>query len=75
MDLTFYMTADEEAALNKEIIMPITDSIAFLSNRTNLGCTELLICTLGVSVCFIVFSKLLFKFIFLSSLYSSEQTS
>lgn len=30
MDVTFYMTADEEAALNKEIIMPITDSIAFL---------------------------------------------
>lgn len=79
MDLTFYMTVNEEAALNKEIIVPITESIAFLSNRTNLSCTELLICTLlcvFVLVFFIVFSKLLLKFVFISSsLYSSEQTS
>lgn len=51
MDLTFYMTVNEEAALNKEMIMPITESIAFLSNRINLSCTELLICTL-LCVCF-----------------------
>lgn len=56
MDLTFYMTANEEAALNKEITMSATKSITFLSNRPNLGCTELLLCTLGVSVCSAVFS-------------------
>lgn len=57
MDLTFYMTVNEEAALNKEIVMPIAESIAFLSNRTNLGCTELLICTL---VCVFLFFGLFF---------------
>lgn len=35
MDLTFYMTVNEEAALNKEISMPATKSIAFLSNTVN----------------------------------------
>lgn len=57
MDLTFYMTVNEEAALNKEISMPTTKSIAFLSNRPNLGCTELLLCTLGAAVCSVVFSN------------------
>lgn len=77
MDLTFYMTVNEEAALNKEISMLATKSIAFLSNRPNLGCTELLLCTLGVAVCSIVFSNIYLNlFLFHHSLnYSSVQTS
>lgn len=77
MDLTFYMTVNEEAALNKEISVPTTKSIAFLSNRTNLGCAELLLCTLGVSVCSVMFSNIYLNlFLFRHSLnYSSVQTS
>lgn len=62
MDLTFYMTVNEEAALNKEISMPTTKSMAFLSNRPNLGCTELLLCTPRVALFCSVF-KHLFKFV------------
>lgn len=77
MDLTFYMTANEEAALNKEITMSATKSITFLSNRPNLGCTELLLCTLGVSVCSAVFSDFYLNlFLFHHSLnYFSAQMS
>lgn len=77
MDLTFYMPVNEEAALNKEISVAATKSIAFLSNRPNLGCTELLLCTLGVSVCSVMFSNIYLNlFLFHHSLnYSSVQTS
>jgi len=77
MDLTFYMTVNEEAALNKEISVPATKTIAFLSNRPNLGCAEWFLCTLGVSVCSVMFSNIyLNSFLFHHSLnYSSVQTS
>lgn len=81
MDLTFYMTVNEEAALNKEISMPTTKNIAFLYafslHRPNLGCTELLLCTPGVSVCSAVFSNNhLNLFLFYRSLsYSSLNIS
>lgn len=77
MDLTFYMTVNEEAALNKEISMPATKNIAFLSNRLNLHCAELFLCTLGVAVCSVMFSNIYLNlFLFHHSLnYSSIQTS